>query len=134
MSTHPGLRIGDAERDGAATALGEHYAAGRLTKDEFDERITHVWSARVQADLEPVLADLPRPIAQRRTPPTQAGQRSSHRRHPLLMVAPILVVAMIAAAVVSGMPWLLFGLFWFWAIAGSGHRRGHRHWQPGRSG
>jgi dihydropyrimidinase len=35
MNGVPQLRIGDAERDSAATALGEHYAAGRLTKEEF---------------------------------------------------------------------------------------------------
>ena len=34
----PELRIGDAEREAAVTALGEHYAAGRLTKEEYDER------------------------------------------------------------------------------------------------
>ena len=34
----PELRIGDDDREAAVTALGEHYAAGRLTKEEYDER------------------------------------------------------------------------------------------------
>ena len=32
------LRIGDAERDHAAKALGEHYATGRISKEEYDPR------------------------------------------------------------------------------------------------
>ena len=35
----PSLRIGDAEREAAAQALGEHYAVGRLTRDEYDESL-----------------------------------------------------------------------------------------------
>src|SRR3954470_5745945 len=53
------VRIGDAEREAAASSLGEHFAAGRLTHDEFDERLEQAWAARVGADLEPLFADLP---------------------------------------------------------------------------
>ena len=57
------LRIGDAERDNAAQALGEHYATGRISKEEYEERSEQVWAARFQADLEPLFADLPSPWA-----------------------------------------------------------------------
>ncbi len=53
------LRISDADREAAVDLLGEQYAVGRLTKDEFDERSDAVWSARTQGDLAPVFADLP---------------------------------------------------------------------------
>ena len=53
-------RIGDAEREAAVTSLGEHYAAGRLTKEEFDERSDQAWAARTAAGLWPLFADLPR--------------------------------------------------------------------------
>jgi hypothetical protein len=39
------MRIGDAEREAAVTALGEHFAAGRLTKEEYDERSGRAWTA-----------------------------------------------------------------------------------------
>ncbi len=55
------LRIGDAERDAAATDLGEHYAAGRLTLDELDERLDAVFSARTFGQLNRIMADLPGP-------------------------------------------------------------------------
>jgi Domain of unknown function (DUF1707) len=59
----PELRIGDDDREAAVTALGEHYAAGRLTKEEYDERADVAWRARTMSDLAPLFADLPRPQA-----------------------------------------------------------------------
>lgn len=53
------LRIGDHERDQAATALGEAYAQGRLTEAEYEERIALAQAAKTHADLEPLLGDLP---------------------------------------------------------------------------
>jgi len=54
-------RIGDAERDRAAEYLREHMSVGRLSQDEFDERLTAALQARTAADLEPLFADLPAP-------------------------------------------------------------------------
>src|SRR4051794_32377096 len=65
------LRIGDAEREAAVSALGEHYAAGRLTKQEYDERADRAFAARTQMELFPLFADLPRPQGAGR--PTMAG-------------------------------------------------------------
>ena len=53
------LRIGDAERTAAAQELGEHYAQGRLSAEEHQERLDQVMTARTAADLTPVFADLP---------------------------------------------------------------------------
>lgn len=55
------LRIGDAERDAAASDLGEHYAAGRLTLDELHERLDAAFSAKTLGQLTRVMADLPGP-------------------------------------------------------------------------
>ena len=33
------MRVGDAEREAAAAELREHYASGRLTLDELNERV-----------------------------------------------------------------------------------------------
>ncbi|GAA1426180.1 hypothetical protein GCM10009616_00050 [Microlunatus lacustris] len=54
-------RIGDAERDRAVDALQEHMAAGRLDREEFDERLGRALAARTVADLQPLFADLPEP-------------------------------------------------------------------------
>jgi len=55
------LRIGDAERDAAAADLGEHYAAGRLTLDELNERLDAVFSSKTFGQLTRIMADLPGP-------------------------------------------------------------------------
>jgi len=54
-------RIGDAERDSAAELLREHMAQGRLSAEEFDERIDAALKARVAGDLDPLFSDLPGP-------------------------------------------------------------------------
>jgi len=54
------LRIGHAERDQVIALLQEHTTAGRLELDEFEDRIGLVTQARTTADLDAVLADLPR--------------------------------------------------------------------------
>jgi hypothetical protein len=56
-----GTRIGDTERVAAATALGDHFAAGRLDQAELDDRLSRAYAARTFADLEPLFADLPEP-------------------------------------------------------------------------
>lgn len=53
------MRIGDAERDSAASELGDHFAAGRLTLDELHDRIDLVLAARTRGQLGRVMGDLP---------------------------------------------------------------------------
>lgn len=57
----PDLRIGDADREGALAALGEHFAAGRLTHEEYDERASRAIEARTAAEVAPLFDDLPGP-------------------------------------------------------------------------
>jgi Domain of unknown function (DUF1707) len=59
MATQPSLRIGDTERDAVAAELREHFAHGRLTLEEFNERIEAVFAAKTQADLSRLTSDLP---------------------------------------------------------------------------
>lgn len=53
------LRIGDAERDAVTGALHEHFAQGRLTRDELDERLEAALSAKTGGDLRRITSDLP---------------------------------------------------------------------------
>ncbi|HUC25553.1 MAG TPA: DUF1707 domain-containing protein [Streptosporangiaceae bacterium] len=59
MATQPSLRIGDRERDAVAAELREHYAHGRLTIEEFNQRLDAVFAAKTQNDLSRLTADLP---------------------------------------------------------------------------
>jgi hypothetical protein len=119
------VRIGDAEREGAVAALGEHYAAGRLTLEEHDERTSRAFSARIAADLWPLFRDLPvQPVPQ----PPRA--RESRRRGPGFF--PILLVVLTLVAL-TPLPWpLIFLIGWLaWRQPWSrGHwARAHSHGQ-----
>jgi hypothetical protein len=55
------IRIGDAERNSALDALGEHLSSGRIDLDEFGTRSAQVTQARTVADLRALFTDLPAP-------------------------------------------------------------------------
>jgi hypothetical protein len=53
------LRASDADRDRAAALLREHHAEGRLTKEEFEERLDMAFAAKTLGDIDEFMADLP---------------------------------------------------------------------------
>ena len=59
MASNPRTRASDADRDQTAAALREHLAAGRLTIQEFDERLDQAYAAKTLGELDQVMADLP---------------------------------------------------------------------------
>jgi len=59
MTSDPAMRASDEDRGQAAAALGEHYVAGRLTLEEFQERLDKTYAATTLGELEDLMADLP---------------------------------------------------------------------------
>ena len=55
----PHVRAGDADRDVAAAALGEHFAQGRLTLDELDARLEATLTATTHGELALAAWDQP---------------------------------------------------------------------------
>jgi hypothetical protein len=53
------MRVSDAEREAAAAELREHFASGRLTQDELEERLSAVFAAKTRGDLSGLFTDLP---------------------------------------------------------------------------
>jgi hypothetical protein len=53
------MRVGHAERDAVAAELREHYAAGRITLDELNERLDKAFAAKTKGDLNALMTDLP---------------------------------------------------------------------------
>jgi hypothetical protein len=56
----PAIRASDRERDAAVQQLQAAFAEGRLDDQEFDQRMRAALVARTRAELDGVLADLPR--------------------------------------------------------------------------
>ncbi|MEH0937440.1 DUF1707 SHOCT-like domain-containing protein [Micromonospora psammae] len=88
------LRASDDDRHQMVAELQRHTAAGRLSLDEFSERVAGVWTARTLGDLAALTRDLPAPDRM-----DGADVDGSGRRELLLLFA-------VAAATL-----LLLGLF-----------------------
>src|SRR4051794_41969325 len=54
-------RIGSAERNLAIGQLQQHYQAGRLTPEEYEDRSVRASRALTWAEMTPLFADLPEP-------------------------------------------------------------------------
>ncbi|MFI7440992.1 DUF1707 SHOCT-like domain-containing protein [Nonomuraea indica] len=59
MSQSPEMRASDVERDRVAAVLREHTAVGRLTMDEFNERLELLYKSKTRGELARLTADLP---------------------------------------------------------------------------
>ena len=59
MATDDPIRASDADRDVVVDALREAYTEGRLTRDEFDERMSAAYASRTWGQLRELTADLP---------------------------------------------------------------------------
>ena len=134
------IRASDADRDHVTARLREHFAAGRLTPDELDERITAALGAKTHGELRQLMADLPEPAppapkaAQRPYPP--APPWVVRRRGP--RVLPVMLLLLLASLLLPGGHWLFLGalqvVLALWLLACLGgifamtrHHRHHRH-------
>jgi hypothetical protein len=116
MATGSNIRVGDAEREAVASQLRDHYADGRLTLDELNERLDQVFAAKTRTELAMVTRDLPmRPMAGAQAGGVNSwqdatsgssgsgsgysGGSGSGYRRPFAFVAPVL--SMVVAFVVS---------------------------------
>ena len=147
------LRASDLDREQAAEALREHFAAGRLDGGEFEERLQAIYAARTRGELDALSADLPAlPITAAQARALALAQRSEISRRAMQnaggSIAPFLVCTGIwAASGASGFFWPIFLLIPTiamiarvgWALYGpapdleaaereiSSHRDEHRH-------
>jgi hypothetical protein len=117
------LRAADVDRTAVAETLGRHLADGRLTVEEYDERLTRAYAARTYGELAELTTDLPATpspqrvaTAPRHLPfPTACGAGGSLRAAwaGWLTTASIVLTIWLASAVASGDA----GYFWpIWVI------------------
>ncbi|KQT94278.1 hypothetical protein ASG49_05125 [Marmoricola sp. Leaf446] len=120
------LRIGDGERESAVAALGEHYAQGRLTKDEYDERSDAAWTARTAGDLRPLFADLPASAAGPVAPRPGAGEVVAPPPRRQVPWKALLVALAVLGVLTNGKLVLVALLLWF--VLARHHRVPHPPW------
>src|SRR5580700_1719883 len=78
-------RVADADRDRTVTLLREHVVEGRLTLDEFSERMGSALEAKTRGELDAVMADLPTTGSVPTASPTTATPRKTSRWHIAVM-------------------------------------------------
>ena len=79
MATGAQWRVGDAEREAVTGQLREHYAAGRLSIEEFQARLDAAYAAATAGQLRRVTADLPAAGPGPAAAPALAGPRPAGR-------------------------------------------------------
>jgi len=139
------IRISDADRERVTARLREHFAEGRLTSEELDERISAALSAKTFGDLRKIMADLPdsspAPPNAKQPPPWAYRPGFVACRGPRLL--PLAILFLIAAVAIPGVGWMFVAflkvvlLVWLVAcIAGliaafRFRRRLRRNWESG---
>lgn len=94
------MRASDADRDAVLADLSEHFQAGRLTLEEFDERSDLALRARTYGELADLTRDLP--AASRQPAPTaKPRSRSAGPRLPVAAVAATLALVVLIVATVT---------------------------------
>jgi ferric-dicitrate binding protein FerR (iron transport regulator) len=107
------MRASDSDRDAVVSDLSEHFQAGRLTAEEFEERTGQALAARTWGELRNLLADLPaapEPQAPATRSPSARPWRASGRLAP--SPAAVLVGIGIAAAVLVNVAHGRWGFIW----------------------
>ncbi len=78
-------RVADTDRYRTVTILREHVVAGRLTLDEFSERMGAALQARTRGELDAVMTDLPESAAPTAVPVTTGTPKKTSRWHIAVM-------------------------------------------------
>ena len=89
----------DADRDTAVGLLSAAFAEGRLTADEYDQRLSAAHVARTWPQLDQLTADLP-------APPAAATGRAAHGMFAGADLC--LLCVLLVACPPAGIAWLLF--------------------------
>src|SRR5215831_5377706 len=110
VTTEPGPRVTDADRQAAAARLREHYAQGRLTLEEFHHRLDATFEATTQSQLTAITRDLPRtgspaplPVAATGNGRERAGRQGRPGSRPRPVVIPAIIAVLAAWLLVSGL-------------------------------
>ncbi|MEU6720637.1 DUF1707 domain-containing protein [Nonomuraea sp. NPDC046802] len=111
MANSPEMRASDSDRDRVAAVLREHTAQGRITMDEFNERLEQLYKSKTYGELARLTADLP-DVDLRNLPAKKPDSAPQHGAQGAAMRA-----AWGAWAVASGINWVI----WLIVSVTSGH-------------
>lgn len=150
MPSDPRIRASDADRDRATALLREHHAAGRLTAEEFHDRMDKALDAKTLGEIDELMMDLPAidlyqlPDASLRRAPPHLGQsllpadrggsgdpvrftRGTVAMGAWAAVTSALIAIWAVAAVIGGGTWFpwwaVIAIPWIWIIVRRSQQR-----------
>jgi hypothetical protein len=91
----PEIRASDDDRQRVVELLQRHTEVGRLSLDEFSDRVGDVWAARTLGDLAAVTSDLPAELARAGDDPPPAAKPVSRDLLLLFAVAATTLVLLV---------------------------------------
>ena len=118
----PRMRAGDKDRQLVVEQLGRHFGEGRLTVQEFDERVVRAHGSVYLDELPALTVDLPRDPEPRRRPARPPSRVPTGVF--VLLLAMLLSWSMVAAVVYGAPPFLALLLLFLFLR----HRRPSRRW------
>jgi hypothetical protein len=116
------MRAGDKERQRVVEQLGTHFAEGRLTIEEFDERVVRAHASVYLDELPALTADLP---GEPQPQPQYRRSRPQLRVPVIVFLIALLLGWTVVAAVINGAPPIFAFVLLFLFLR---HRRWSRRW------
>ena len=111
---NPSLRASDADRDQVVELLRQHTAEGRITAEEFDERMTAAYSAKTMGALAELTTDLPVDLADHSRKQAELARAAKRGGLPRRVRQEISGLA--SLGVVLTTIWLISGGGYFWPM------------------
>lgn len=114
----PDVRISDEDRNGAIAALGRAFAEGRLTMDEYEDRIESITQAQTHGQVAQVFTDLPRmdgssTVIDNSPRYTQQEVEAAYRSSKRTRLG---IMALTTVGTLAAIPILTAASSWMWAM------------------
>ena len=110
---NPSIRASDADRERVVEILRQHTAEGRITADEFEERMAAAYAARTMGALAELTTDLPVDLAEHARRHVELARQARPRRT-LSRQARQEFSGVASLGVVLTTIWLISGGGYFW--------------------
>lgn len=130
---NPSIRASDADRERVVEILRQNNVEGRLTSEEFEERMSAAYAARTMGALAELTTDLPVDLAAHARHQAEVARRKA-AQVPMSKQLRAAISSWVSLGVVLSVIWLISGAGYYWPawplgiIAALGLARGLKEW------
>jgi hypothetical protein len=110
---NPSIRASDADRERVVELLRQHTAEGRITAEEFDERMTAAYSAKTMGALAELTTDLPVDLAEHARRQADLAKAARPRRTVARQVKQEFS-GLVSLGIVLTVVWVISGAGYYW--------------------